>query len=87
MDEGEASDDLLKLHKEIATLQSRLAAAAGRLSRIRKIQARVKEKRSEATHRGLQEVEQQDGILSILDAHEGAIIRDLQVNHIPNNIN
>lgn len=86
MDEGEASDDLLKLHEEMAALQSRLAAAAGRLSRIRKIRARVKEKRSEATRRGLQEVEQQDGILSMLDAHEDAVVRDLQVDHVPNDV-
>ncbi|PNP61353.1 hypothetical protein FNYG_13916 [Fusarium nygamai] len=53
VDEDEASDDLLKLYEEMAALQTRLAAAAGRLSRIRKIQARVKEKRSEATRRSL----------------------------------
>ncbi|KAF6513904.1 hypothetical protein HZS61_007229 [Fusarium oxysporum f. sp. conglutinans] len=58
-DEDEASEDLLKLHEEMAALQSRLALAAGRLSRIRKIRNRVKEKRSEATRRGLQEVDHQ----------------------------
>ncbi|EXK75825.1 hypothetical protein FOQG_19411 [Fusarium oxysporum f. sp. raphani 54005] len=86
VDEDEASDDLLKLHEEMAALQSRLAAAAGRLSRIRKIRARVKEKRSEATRRGLQEVEKEDGILSMLDAHEDAVVRDLQVDHVPNDV-
>ncbi|KAH7269077.1 uncharacterized protein BKA55DRAFT_547737 [Fusarium redolens] len=77
VDEDEASDDLLKLYEEMAALQSRLAAAAGRLSYIRKIRARVKEKRSEAMHRGLQEVKKEDGILSILDAYKDAVVRDL----------
>lgn len=86
VDEDEASDDLLKLHEEMAALQSRLAAAAGRLSRIRKIRARVKEKRSEATRRGLQEVEKEDGILSMLDAHEDAMVRELQMDHVPNDV-
>ncbi|KAJ0122811.1 Uncharacterized protein HZ326_31605 [Fusarium oxysporum f. sp. albedinis] len=53
-----ASKDLLRLHKEMAALQSRLAAAAGRLLHIYKIKSRVREKHSKATHRGLQEVEQ-----------------------------
>lgn len=85
-DEDEASEDLLKLHEEMAALQSRLALAAGRLSRIRKIRNRVKEKRSEATRRGLQEVDRQDEILSGLDAHEDALLRDLQVDHVPNDV-
>ncbi|PNP61354.1 hypothetical protein FNYG_13913 [Fusarium nygamai] len=85
-DEDEASEDLLKLHEEMAALQSRLAAAAGRLSRIRKIKSRVREKRSEATRRGLQEVEQQDNLLSMLDAHEGALLEDLQADHVPNDV-
>ncbi|KAJ0120998.1 hypothetical protein HZ326_31705 [Fusarium oxysporum f. sp. albedinis] len=41
-----------------ALLFSRLAAAAGYLLRICKIKSRVRKKRSEATRRGLQEVEQ-----------------------------
>ncbi|KAJ0128879.1 Secreted in xylem 9 [Fusarium oxysporum f. sp. albedinis] len=85
-DEDEASKDLLRLHEEMAALQSRLAAAAGRLSRIRKIKSRVREKRSEATRRGLQEVEQQDNLLSMLDAHENALVEDLQVDHVPNDV-
>ncbi|SCN91155.1 uncharacterized protein FFE2_07218 [Fusarium fujikuroi] len=85
-DKDQASEDLLKLHEEMAALQTRLAEAAGRLSRIRKIRNRVKEKRSEATRRGLQEVEQQDNLLSMLDAHESALVEDLQVDHIPNDV-
>ena len=85
-DEDQASEDLLKLHEEMAALQSRLSLAAGRLSRIRKIKSKVKEKRSEATRRGLQEVEQQDNLLSMLDAHEGAVLEDLQVDHVPNDV-
>ncbi|KAG7403324.1 hypothetical protein Forpe1208_v016370 [Fusarium oxysporum f. sp. rapae] len=61
-DEDEASEDLLKLHEEMAALQSRLALAAGRC-------------------RG-SEVDQQDAILSGLDAHEDALLRDLQVDHV-----
>jgi hypothetical protein len=52
------SEDLLKLYKEMVALQSHLAAAAGCLLRIRKIKNRVREKRSEATYWGLQEVKQ-----------------------------
>lgn len=85
-DEEAASEDLLKLHEELADLQSRLSLAAGRLSRIRKIRAKVKQKRSEATRRGLQEVDQQDNLLSMLDAHEDALVRDLQMDHVPNDV-
>ncbi|RKK13663.1 hypothetical protein BFJ66_g11753 [Fusarium oxysporum f. sp. cepae] len=70
----------------MAALQSHLAAAASHLSHICKIRAKVKEKHSEATHRGLQEVEKEDGILSMLDAHEDAMVRDLQVDYIPNDV-
>ncbi|KAH6957338.1 hypothetical protein DER45DRAFT_615281 [Fusarium avenaceum] len=71
----------------MAALQSRLSAAAGRLSRIRKIRTKVKERHSEATRRGLQEVEQQDSLLSMLDTHEDTMVRDLQTDHVPNNVN
>ncbi|KAM5511698.1 MFS monocarboxylate [Fusarium oxysporum f. sp. phaseoli] len=79
--EDEASEDLLSLHEEVVALQSRLAADAGRLSRIRKIKSRVKEKCSQVTRRGLQEVGQQDNLLSMLDALESALVEDLQVDH------
>jgi hypothetical protein len=82
-----ASEDLLKLYKEMAALQSRLAAAAGCLSQIQKIKNRVRKKHSEATYRGLQEVKQQDNLLSILDAHKGALLEDLQADHVSNDVN
>jgi hypothetical protein len=85
-DEDQASEDLLKLHEEMAALQTRLSLAAGCLSRIRKIRTQVKQRRSEATRRGLQEVDQADTILSGLDAHEDAVLRDLQVDHVPNKV-
>ena len=85
--EDQASKDLLKLYKEIAALQSHLSLIAGRLLQIRKIKSKVKEKHSKATYRNLQEVEQQDNLLSILDTHKGTMLKDLQVNHIPNNVN
>ncbi|UZP42999.1 hypothetical protein NXS19_010815 [Fusarium pseudograminearum] len=85
-DKDQASEDLLKLHEEMAALQSRLSLAAGRLSRIRKIRTQVKQRHSEATRRGLQEVDQTDTILSGLDAHEDAVLRDLQVDHVPNEV-
>lgn len=65
----------------------RLTEAAGRLSCIYKIQNRVKEKRSKATYWGLQEVEQQDTLLTILDAYKSALVEDLQVDYILNNVN
>jgi predicted nuclease with TOPRIM domain len=85
-DEDEASDELLKLHEEMAALQSRLSLAAGRLSRIRKIRSKVKEKRSEATRRGLEEVDRQDELLNMLDAHESALVQDLRVDHVPDDV-
>ncbi|SCO91359.1 uncharacterized protein FRV6_15487 [Fusarium oxysporum] len=85
-DKDKASKDLLKLYEEMAVLQSCLALAAGYLSRICKIRNCVKEKRSEAIRRGLQEVDQQDAILSGLDAHKDALLRDLQVDHVSNDI-
>ncbi|KAF5685675.1 hypothetical protein FCIRC_3337 [Fusarium circinatum] len=39
-DEDEASEDLFRLYEEMAALQSCLAVAAGRLSRIRKIKSK-----------------------------------------------
>ncbi|SCO87610.1 uncharacterized protein FRV6_11737 [Fusarium oxysporum] len=77
---------LIKQEKKLENDEDEATLAAGRLSRIRKIRNRVKEKRSEATRRGLQEVDQQDAILSGLDAHKDTLLRDLQVDHVPNDV-
>jgi hypothetical protein len=34
----------------------------------------------------LQEVKKEDSILSMLDAHKDAIVRELQIDHIPNDV-
>ncbi|ORY60690.1 uncharacterized protein BCR38DRAFT_349772 [Pseudomassariella vexata] len=69
-EEEEASENLLALHSRLAEIQSELALAAGRLSRIRKIRKRVKNKSSELFERGIAELDKEDDILPALDSHE-----------------
>lgn len=85
-DEEEASDALLEIHERMAKLQAEMAAAAGRLSRIRKIRSRVSSKRSEAVRRGLQGLDEEDELLGALDGHERCLVQDMQVMGVPNDI-
>lgn len=85
-EEEEASDDLLALHEKMAELQSSLAAAAGRLSRIRKIRARAKAKGSELFQRGMEELDKEDGLLPALDSHEHFVVEDLQSMGVSNEV-
>jgi hypothetical protein len=86
LDEEQASESLLSLHNELAALQSRLNDAAGRLSRVRKTRAKVKQRKSEAIRRGLKGLEEDDGVLSALDAHERWVVSDLQSAGVPNDV-
>jgi hypothetical protein len=70
----------------MAALQLRLSLTAGYLSRIYKIYSKVKEKRSKATRRGLEEIDRQDKLLNILDAYKSALVQDLRVNHVPDDV-
>ncbi|SCO87503.1 uncharacterized protein FRV6_11630 [Fusarium oxysporum] len=80
------SADSARCKKKLENNEDEATLAASRLSRIRKIHNHIKEKHSKATRRGLQEVDQQDAILSGLDAHKDILLRDLQVDHVPNDI-
>lgn len=82
-DEEEAGEDLLKLHEELASLQARMAIAAGRLARLRKTRTKVKEKRSEMVRRGLRGLDEEDGLLDVLDVREGQVMQELQLPEVP----
>ena len=85
-EEEEASENLLALHTQLAELQSQLAAAAGRLSRIRKIRSRVKGKSAELFERGMRELDAEDDLVPALDGHEQALVEDLQSIGVPNDV-
>lgn len=71
----EAEED--KAEKDLEELQSQLNAAVSRLLRIRKIKRKTKERRDELFRRGMQELDEEDGILSALDSHEQWVANDL----------
>lgn len=85
-EEEEANEALVALHTQMVELQSQLSAAVGRLSRIRKIRDRVKDKSSELFRRGMMELDKEDGILSALDSHEHYVVDDIQSLGVPNSI-
>jgi hypothetical protein len=76
-DEEEAGEDLLKLHEELATLQARMAVAAGRLSRIRKTKNKVKERRTTEFRRGIQGLDGEDKLAEELSRREEAATEEL----------
>ncbi|KAK2773991.1 hypothetical protein CKAH01_13336 [Colletotrichum kahawae] len=82
--EEQASDALLGLHEKLARVQAEVAEAAGRLSRIRAIRKKVKERHVETFSRGMQELEEDD-VLPALDAHESGVVGDLQFQGVENN--
>ncbi|KAL0940156.1 uncharacterized protein CTRU02_206766 [Colletotrichum truncatum] len=82
--EEQASDALLDLHEKLARVQAEVAEAAGRLSRIRAIRKKVKERHVETFSRGMQELEEDD-VLPALDAHESGVVGDLQFQGVENN--
>lgn len=84
-EEEAASEKLLVLHTQLAELQSQLAAAAGRLARIRKIRSRVKGKSAELFERGMRELNAEDNPPA-LDGHERSLVGDLQSIGVPNNV-
>jgi hypothetical protein len=82
--EEEASQDLEKIHSEMLEMQTKLSAAMGRLSRIRRIRKSVKNRRLDEVERGMMELDKEDGLLSALDAHEKYVVSDLQALGVPN---
>jgi hypothetical protein len=77
-DKEEAGKDLLKLHEELATLQARMALAAGRLSRLRKTKNKVKEHRVAEFQRGIQGLEGEDRLAKELSRREAKVSEELQ---------
>nr|XP_036575897.1 uncharacterized protein CTRU02_14187 [Colletotrichum truncatum]KAF6782540.1 hypothetical protein CTRU02_14187 [Colletotrichum truncatum] len=71
-------------HEKLARVQAEVAEAAGRLSRIRAIRKKVKERHVETFSRGMQELEEDD-VLPALDAHESGVVGDLQFQGVENN--
>ncbi|OHW97239.1 hypothetical protein CSPAE12_04085 [Colletotrichum incanum] len=84
--EEAAGEELLRLHEELARLQSLMATAAGRLSRIRKTRKLVRERQAETFRRGMQEVDESDALESALDAHERGMVEELQFMQVPNDV-
>lgn len=58
-------------------LQTKLSEAVSRLQRIRKIKRKVKERSDEMFARGMQELDEEDGILPALSLHEQWVTNDL----------
>ncbi|KAK1837373.1 hypothetical protein CCHR01_20006, partial [Colletotrichum chrysophilum] len=81
--EEKAGEELLALHQEFARLQTQMAEAASRLSRIRTTRKLVRERQAEAFERGMQEIDEEDGVLPALDAHEKWVVNDLQAAGVP----
>nr|XP_036575832.1 uncharacterized protein CTRU02_14242 [Colletotrichum truncatum]KAF6782465.1 hypothetical protein CTRU02_14242 [Colletotrichum truncatum] len=82
--EEEAGEEVLRIHEELARLQSDMALAVSRLSRIRQIRKKVVERQKETFARGMQELDAEDGLLSVLDAHEAGVVGDLRFLGVPN---
>ncbi|KAH9234144.1 hypothetical protein K456DRAFT_52484 [Colletotrichum gloeosporioides 23] len=83
--EEKAGEELLALHQEFTRLQTQIAEAASRLSRIRKTRKLVRERQTKAFKRGMQEIDEEDGVLPALDAHERWVVNNLQFQGVENN--
>ncbi|KAH9235550.1 hypothetical protein K456DRAFT_1834071 [Colletotrichum gloeosporioides 23] len=70
--EEKAGEELLALHQEFAP------EAVSQLSCIQKTRKLVRERQTEAFERSMQEVDKEDDILPVLDAHERWVVKDLQ---------
>lgn len=66
-------------------LQTQLSTAVGRLARLRRMKKVVKEKSSEAFRRGMQELDEEDGVSSSIVDQENFVIGDIQSMGVPNN--
>lgn len=74
--EEEAAGEVLEsLHTQIAKLQTELSEAVNRLSRIRRTKKRMKQRSEELVRRGMQELDEEDGVVS-----------DLQHMGVPNDV-
>ena len=77
-------DDEEKAEERLIELQTQLAEAVNRLARIRRIRRQVKNKGEELFRRGMEELDKEDGIAPVLNAHEHWVVNDLQSLGVPN---
>ncbi|CCF44382.1 hypothetical protein CH063_13814 [Colletotrichum higginsianum] len=84
--EEKAGEELLKLHEELARLQSLMATAAGRLARIRKTRKLVRDRQAETFRRGMKEIDESDALESALGAHERGVVEELQFMGVSNDV-
>ncbi|CRK30235.1 hypothetical protein BN1723_019077 [Verticillium longisporum] len=75
--ERKLEDDEEAAEEALAKLQEDLAHAVNRLRRIRQIKKKVKERSDEAFRRGIQELDEEDGLLPVLESHERWVESDL----------
>jgi len=64
-------------------LQTQLSTAVGRLARIRRMKRSLKDRSAEAFSRGVQEVEEEDGVLN---SEEGNVVGFLEGLGVPENV-
>lgn len=64
-------------------LQTQLSTAANRLARLRRMKKVLKEKSSEAFRRGMQELDEEDGVASSVPNPENFIVGDLRSLGVP----
>jgi hypothetical protein len=71
-------DDEEDAEEALFVLQQQLSTAVNRLSRIRKIRKRVEERSKELVRRGMQELDEEDGVSRSLESEDCFIVQHLQ---------
>jgi hypothetical protein len=66
------------------TLQTQLSIAVSRLARLRRMKKVIKEKSSEAFRRGMQELDEEDGVPPSIVDQENFVISDIRSMGVPN---
>jgi hypothetical protein len=84
--EEEVGDEVLDLQAKMSVLQSQLATAVSRLSRLRKIKKRVKEKSSVLLRRGMEELDKEDQLVPVVESHERWVVNDLEFLGVPEGV-
>jgi len=74
-EEEAAGEALESLQVQLSELQAKLSEAVNRLSRIRRTKSRMKERSEELVRRGMQELDEEDGV-----------VNDLQQLGVPNDV-
>ncbi|PTB34720.1 hypothetical protein M441DRAFT_63226, partial [Trichoderma asperellum CBS 433.97] len=74
-EEEAAGEALESLQSQLSELQVKLSEAVSRLARIRRTKSKMKERGSELVRRGMQELDEEDGV-----------VNDLQHMGVPNDV-